>query len=89
MKQYAADNGGFLPPDLETLEAKKYLPYEDLIRCPSRRKADEAFSDYLYFGKDRKLNEPAFLLLCDRPGNHPGTFRANISSDGQFRPRMK
>ncbi len=89
MKQYAADNGGFLPPDLETLEAQKYLPYEDLIRCPSRRKVNEAFSDYLYFGKDRKLNEPAFLLLCDRPGNHPGTFRANISSDGQFRPRMK
>lgn len=89
MKQYAADNGGFLPPDLETLEAQKYLHDKDFTRCPDRWRADDGLPDYLYFGKDRKLNEPAFLLLCDRPGNHPGTFRANISSDGQFRPRMK
>jgi len=88
LTQYAADNGGFLPPDLKTLESPKYLPDEESTHCPGRWGADDALPDYLYFGKDRKLNEPAFLLLCDRPGNHPGTFRANISSDGQFRPQM-
>lgn len=88
LTQYAADNGGFLPPDLEPLKARDYFRYEDPTRCPGRWGADDALPDYLYFGKDRKLNEPAFLLLCDRPGNHPGTFRANISSDGQFRSRM-
>lgn len=88
MTQYATDNGGFLPPDLKTLESLKYLSDEESTRCPDRWGADDALPDYLYFGKDRKLNGPAFLLLCDRPGNHPGTFRANISSDGQFRPRM-
>lgn len=80
--QYLQDYDGFFPPDLKTLETYNYLTDWGVYHCPSRRKANPDFSDYLYYGKDRKLSDLPFLLLEDRDRNHPGNFHNRMLSDG-------
>lgn len=85
LEVYAGDNAGFLPPELAALNTQGYLTDREVFRCPSRRRPNPEFSDYLYFGKGRTLKEPFYLLLCDRDGNHPGGRWNNLFSDGRIR----
>ncbi len=85
IQQYAADYQGYCPPDLQTLNQTDYLTDLDIYRCPSRTRPNEKFSDYEYFGRGRKLDGPAFLLLQDRDQNHPGKFYNNVMSDGEIK----
>lgn len=82
--QYEEDNEGFLPPELKTLQESGYLTDLEIYHCPSRLRPNAEFSDYLYFGKDRKLKAPPFLLVRDRDKNHPGVYWNNLFSDGQI-----
>ncbi len=84
LEQYAGDYEGFLPPDLETLQKSGYLTDQEIYHCPSRLRPNAEFSDYLYFGKDRTLKGPSFLLVRDRDKNHPGVYWNNLFSDGQI-----
>ncbi|OQA76640.1 MAG: hypothetical protein BWY31_04628 [Lentisphaerae bacterium ADurb.Bin242] len=86
MEQYAADYDGFFPPELKTLHDSGYLSDDRVYRCTSRTRPNAEFSDYLYFGRGRKLKEPPFLLMRDRDGNHPGVYRNNLYSNGQVLP---
>jgi len=84
--QYGIDNSDYLPPDLETLKriVPEYAP--EIYQCPSTGPDTTRFSDYLYSGAGRKLSEkPPFVLLEDRPDNHPGMFRNQLTSDGVIR----
>lgn len=83
VEQYAADSGGWLPPDLETLERTVYLTDRAIFHCPSREGDHSDFSDYLYSGAGHRWDEPAFPLLEDQPDNHPGRYRNRIFSDGK------
>ncbi len=87
LHQYAIDYDNFLPPSLEVLKATDYLNNQGIYRCPSHWKGHSEFSDYLYFGKDRKVTEPPFLLLEDRERNHPGNYRNRMFSDGNRKIR--
>lgn len=89
LEQYAGDYEGFLPPDLKTLQESGYLTDFEVFRCPSRLRPNAEFSDYLYFGKDRKLKAPPFLLVRDRDKNHPGVYWNNLFSDGQIQSGAK
>lgn len=84
LEQYAGDYEGFLPPELKTLQESGYLTDLEVFRCPSRLRPNAEFSDYLYFGKDRKLKAPSFLLVRDRDKNHPGLYWNNLFSNGQI-----
>ncbi|OQA76639.1 MAG: hypothetical protein BWY31_04627 [Lentisphaerae bacterium ADurb.Bin242] len=84
LEQYAGDYEGFLPPDLKTLQESGYLTDFEVFRCPSRLRPNAEFSDYLYFGKGRKLKAPPFLLVRDRDKNHPGLYWNNLFSNGQI-----
>ena len=84
LEQYAGDYEGFLSPDLKTLQESGYLTDLEVFRCPSRTRPNAEFSDYLYFGRDRKLKDPPFLLVRDRDKNHPGVYWNNLFSDGQI-----
>jgi len=86
LKQYAADYDGVLPPELKTLDEAGYLTDRAVFCCPSRTLPNAEFSEYLYFGKDHKLNGPPFLLVRDRDGNHPGIYWNNLYSNGQVLP---
>jgi hypothetical protein len=85
LEQYAADSEGFLPPELKTLQESDYLSDSAIYRCPSRTRPNAEFSDYLYFGRDRKLKDPPFLLVRDRDKNHPGVYWNNLLSNGEIR----
>lgn len=89
LEQYAGDYEGFLPPDLKTLQESGYLTDFEVFRCPSRLRPNAEFSDYLYFGRDRKLKAPPFLLVRDRDKNHPGVYWNNLFSDGQIQSGAK
>ncbi len=85
LQQYAEDNQGDFPSELETLVKSEYLTHPGVYRCPSDWK-DKGFTNYLYSGAGRKLSEkPPFPLLEDLPDNHPGTFRNRLTSDGVIR----
>jgi len=86
LEQYAGEYEGFLPPDLKTLQESGYLTDLEVYRCPSRLRPNAEFSDYLYFGKDRKLKGPPFLLVRDRNKNHPGGYWNNLFSNRQVQP---
>ncbi len=88
LEQYSADYDGFFPPELKTLYESGYLMDGRVYCCPSRTSPNAEFSDYLYFGKGRKLKEPPFLLMRDRDGNHPGVYWNNLFSDGRVRPEL-
>lgn len=89
LEQYAGDYEGFLPPELKTLQKLNYLSDDMIYHCPSRLRPNAEFSDYLYFGKDRKLKEPPFLLMRDRDKNHPGVYWNNLFSNGQIQREPK
>jgi len=86
LEQYAEDSEGFFPPELKTLYESGYLTDGNVYRCLSRTSPNAEFSDYLYFGKDRKLKAPPFLLVRDRDKNHPGLYWNNLFSDGRVWP---
>ena len=86
LEQYAEDSEGFFPPELKTLYESGYLMDGNVYRCLSRTLPNAEFSDYLYFGKGRKLKDPSFLLMRDRDGNHPGVYWNNLFSDGRVWP---
>lgn len=82
LQQYTIDYDDCFPPDLKTLATHDYLTDEYAYRCPSLRRELPDFSDYLYYGKGRKITEPPFLLLEDRDRNHPGNYHNRMFSDG-------
>jgi len=83
--QYALDYKSYLPPDLKTLSKADYLTCKSVYHCPSQSRPNSEFSDYLYYGAGRKLDEnPPFLLLRDRDKNHPGKYCNLLMSDGQI-----
>ncbi len=82
LEQYGVDHSGFYPPDLETLKRTNYLWDEECLRCPSNRKRSRTFSDYLYFGAQKKMSDPPFSMLEDCERNHPGNYRNRLFSDG-------
>ncbi len=84
LMQYAADWDGSLPPDLRTLK-NVYVNDSAVFRCPARTLPNREFSDYLYFGAGRKLDETPFLLLRDRDENHPGNLCHSLDSDGTIK----
>jgi len=86
LEQYTEDYEGFFPPELKTLYESGYLTDGNIYRCLSRTLPNAEFSDYLYFGKDRKRKAPPFLLMRDRDGNHPGIYWNNLYSNGQVLP---
>lgn len=84
LDQYALDYQSYLPPDLKTLSSTGYLTCESIYRCMSRKRPNKEFSDYLYYGDGRKLDEkPTFILLRDRDKNHPGKYWNLLMSDGK------
>lgn len=89
LTQYTGDYEGFLPPNLSLLASEGYLPDRQCYRCPSRTRPNQEFSDYLYFGAGRKLEDAPFLLLQDRNKNHLGIYWNNLYSDGQCREQKK
>ncbi|OQA88655.1 MAG: hypothetical protein BWY31_00253 [Lentisphaerae bacterium ADurb.Bin242] len=78
LNQYAAENNGYFPPDLETLSLDKAS-----IRCPGGRNDSDCGSNYRYHGKGKKNTDEPFIIVEDRPENHPGTFHGILYSDGQ------
>lgn len=85
LEQYAEDSDGFLPPDLPTLFESAYLSDAAIYRCPSRQEPNTDFSDYLYYGANRRIDEkPPFLLLKDRARNHPGKYGNLMLSNGNL-----
>ena len=83
--QYALDNESNLPPDLKTLADTDYLTDKGIHRCPSRWRQNTEFSDYLYYGVGRKIEEkPPFILLRDRDKNHPGKYWNILMSNGNI-----
>ncbi len=77
LNQYAAEHKGYFPPDLETLCLDNISP-----RCPCNRNYSGSGSNYLYHGKGKKDTDALFIIVEDRPENHPGTFRGILYSDG-------
>lgn len=85
LEQYAEDFDGFLPPDLPTLSESAYLSDAAIYRCPSRQEPNTDFSDYLYYGANRRIDEkPPFPLLKDRARNHPGKYGNLMLSNGNL-----
>jgi hypothetical protein len=85
LEQYALDYNSFLPPNLKTLSDADYLNDRGIYHCPSRKRPNEEFSDYLYYGAGRKLKKAnPFILVTDRDKNHPGKYYNSIMSDGQL-----
>lgn len=74
---YAAENNGYYPPDLETLNLDNAS-----ILCPSNRNNFGSGSNYFYHGKGKKNTDALFIIVEDRPENHPGTFRGILYSNG-------
>ncbi len=82
LRMYADDYSGWLPPDLETLK-EGYLTDDVTYYCPTQLKNEKSGRiDYEYYGRGHKITDPPFLLLADRPGNHPFHFRNMMLSDG-------
>mgnify|MGYP004656342175 CR=1 FL=1 len=85
LRQYAEDFDGFLPPDLPALFESAYLSDAAIYRCPSRWESHTDFSDYLYYGADRRIDEkPPFILLKDHMKNHPGKYNNIMLSNGNL-----
>ena len=83
LRMYAEDHSGFLPPDLETLKPNESLDDNELCLCPTRlAMGKRGRIDYEYYGRGHKITDPPFLLLADRPGNHPFHYRNMMLSDG-------
>lgn len=78
LNQYAMENSGYFPSDLETIDIDKAL-----FRCPSGRKDSVFDTTYFYHGKGKKNTDEAFIIVEDRPKNHPGIFRGILYSNGQ------
>ena len=85
LRQYAEDFDGFLPPDLPALFESAYLSDAAIYRCPGRWESHTDFSDYLYYGANRRIDEkPPFILLKDRMKNHPGKYGNLMLSNGNL-----
>jgi len=84
IRQYAIDNGGFLPcasngANFELLRSSGYLTDYKIFVCPSSKakipKEGSALKEenvsYLYFGAGLTSNDsPDSAIACDKPGNH-------------------
>ena len=82
LKMYADDYSGCLPPDLETLKTQCYLTDDQTFYCPTQRKNENPGRIYYeYYGRGHKITDQPFLLLADRPGNHPFHYRNMMLSD--------
>jgi hypothetical protein len=85
LMQYAGDNKSNLPPNLKTLSDTDYLTDECVYRCPSRLRPNTEFSDYLYYGAGRKIDEePSFIMARDHDKNHLGKYKSILMSDGEI-----
>jgi len=96
LTQYANDNNGYYPDDLEKFVESCGL--HESSRCPAAawkrwfeqgRKRDlehgrgEPFlSDYNYYGKGRKETDAPFVILEDKIDNHRGNYKNFLRSDG-------
>lgn len=92
---YASDNESQLPPDLKILSDTDYLADQRVFRCPSRRRPNSEFSDYIYYGAGQTLEygmwqkqkfegKTPFLLAKDRDKNHPGKYCNLLMSNGEI-----
>lgn len=81
LKQYAADNADFFPPEdnakgLELIRKLDYLADYDSYICPDTKKQrgkgplTENSCSYVYFGGFRDDRNPRIPLAFDKPGNH-------------------
>ena len=87
LTMYAHDNNDFYPDNLETIS--NYCESgHGFFSCPAVKKK-EGFSDYIYFGKGKKVTDPPFVLLEDKTENHRGNFKNRLMSDNVVIPSKK
>ena len=87
LAMYAHDNNDFYPDNLETISNYRELGH-GFFSCPAVKKK-EGFSDYIYFGKGKKVTDPPFVLLEDKTENHRGNFKNRLMSDNVVIPSKK
>ena len=87
LTMYAHDNNDFYPDNLETISNYRESGH-GFFSCPAVKKK-EGFSDYIYFGKGKKVTDPPFVLLEDKTENHRGNFKNRLMSDYVVIPSKK
>ena len=87
LTMYAHDNNDFYPDNLEMISS--YLGEDrEIFYCPAAQQK-EGSSDYIYFGKGKKVTDPVFVLLEDKTENHRGNFKNRLMSDNVVIPSKK
>ena len=87
LTMYAHDNNDFYPDNLEMISSYSGGDRE-IFYCPAA-KQKEGFSDYIYFGKGKKVTDPPFVLLEDKTENHRGNFKNRLMSNNVVIPSKK
>ena len=69
---YAKDHNGRFPPTLKILYDQEYLADKELMDCPAtKRIGTPEDPDYLYTA-GLSVDDPSlYVLMEDKPGNHP------------------
>lgn len=75
---YTQDNNGSFPDSMEIVG-----PFRELKshHFSPDTKEPEDFSDYIYYGKGKKVTDPVFVLLEDKPDNHRGNCKLRLMSN--------
>ena len=87
LAMYAHDNNDFYPDNLEMISSY-FGGDRESFYCPEA-KQKEGSSDYIYFGKGKKVTDPPFVLLEDKTENHRGNFKNRLMSDNVVIPSKK
>lgn len=93
LQAYADDFGGFYPPEngaagLNRLLDGKYVIDKTIYICPWNQPGrgegplTEENCDYIYYGGGRAGERKAFVMVMDKPGNHPERTYCVTRSDG-------
>ena len=100
LQAYADDFGGFYPPEngavgLNRLLDGKYVIDKTIYICPWNQPGrgegplTEEDCDYIYYGGGRAGERKPFVLIMDKPGNHPGYMYCVTHSDGSVQCEVR
>ncbi|WP_303056457.1 hypothetical protein [Victivallis vadensis] len=100
LQAYANDFGGFYPPEngvagLNRLLDGKYVIDKTIYICPWNQPGrgegplNEEDCDYIYYGGGRAGERKAFVMVMDKPGNHPERTYCVTRSDGSVQCEVR